>query len=64
MSCSFERQKVVTIVNAFQSILKESNRKTNKVWTDHGDEFYDNSFKKWFKDNDINKYSTHNLLEI
>ena len=27
---------------------------------DKGSEFYNNSFKKWFKDNDIEMYSIHN----
>ena len=29
----------VSIVNAFQSILKKSNRKPNKIWVDKGSEF-------------------------
>ena len=32
-------KKVITIMNAFQKILKESNRKRNKIWTDKGSEF-------------------------
>ena len=47
------------IVNAFQKILKESNRKPNKIWVDKGSEFYNNSFKKWLQDNDIFMYSTN-----
>ena len=39
-------KKDVSIVNAFQSILKKSNRKPNKIWVDKGNEFYNNSFKK------------------
>ena len=39
-------KKGVSIVNAFQSILKKSNRKPNKIWVDKGSEFYDKSFKK------------------
>ena len=50
----------VSIVNAFQSIQKKSNRKPNKIWIDKGSEFYDNSFKKWLQDNDIVIYSAHN----
>ena len=55
----------MSIVNAFQSILKNStelhsNRKPNKIWVDKGSEFYNNSFKKWLQDNDIAMYSTHN----
>ena len=39
-------KKVITITNAFQKILKESNRKLNKIWVDKGSEFYNGSFKK------------------
>ena len=53
-------KKGITITNAFQKILKESNRKTNKIWVDKGSEFYNSSFKKWLKDNDIEMYSTNN----
>ena len=52
--------KVVSIVAIFQSILKESNRKPNKIWVDKGSEFYNASFQKWLQDNDIVMYSTHN----
>ena len=40
--------------------MKESDRKPNKIWVDKGSEFYNSSFKKWLKDNDIEMYSTHN----
>ena len=53
-------KKGVSIVTAFQSILKQSNRKPNKIWVDKGSEFYNVSFKKWLQDNDIVMYSTHN----
>ena len=36
--------KGISIVNAFQKILKESDRKPNKLWVDKGSEFYNNSF--------------------
>ena len=39
-------KKSISIVNAFQKILKESNRKPNTIWVDKGSEFYNNSFKK------------------
>ena len=32
-------KKGITITNAFQKILKESNRKPNKIWVDKGSEF-------------------------
>ena len=53
-------KKGVSIVNAFQSIFKISNRKPNKISVDKGSEFYNNSFKKWLQDNDIVMYSIHN----
>ena len=53
-------KKGISIVNAFQKILEESKRKPNKLWVDKGDEFYNNCFKKWLKDNDIEIYSIHN----
>ena len=37
-------KKGVSIVNAFQKILKESNEKPNKIWVDKESEFYNNSF--------------------
>ena len=53
-------KKGISIVNAFQKILHKSGRKPNKIWVDKGSEFYNNSFKKWLKDNDIEMYSIHN----
>ena len=53
-------KKGVGIVAAFQSILKQSNKKPNKIWVDKGSEFYNASFKKWFQDNNIVMYSTKN----
>ena len=50
----------VSIVNAFQIILKEFNRKPNKIWVDKGNEFYNNYLKNWLRDNNIEMYSTHN----
>ena len=40
-------EKGISIVKAFQSILKQSNRKPNKIWVDKGSEFYNAYFKKW-----------------
>ena len=50
----------ISIVNAFQEILGKSGCKPNKIWVDKGSEFYNNSFKKWLKDNDIEMYLIHN----
>ena len=30
------------------------------MWVDKGSEFYNNYFKKWLKDNDIEMYSLNN----
>ena len=38
-------RKGINITNGFQKILKESNRKPNKIWVDEGSEFYDSSVK-------------------
>ena len=53
-------KKGICIVNAFNKIMKQSNRKPNKIWVDQGGEFYNNVFEKWLSDNDINMYSTYN----
>ena len=53
-------KKGVSIVDAFQKILDKSRRKPSKIWVDKGSEFFNNSFKKWLRDNDIEMYSIHN----
>ena len=53
-------KKCTTIVNAFQKVLDNSTRKPNKIWVDKGSDFYNSSFKKWLKDNDIEMYSIYN----
>ena len=37
-------KKGISIVNTFQKILDDSNRKPNKIWVDKGIEFYNNFF--------------------
>ena len=64
-------KKGISIVKAFQIILKQSNSKRakgtsaqhvqpNKIWVDKWSEFYNAYFKKWLRDNNIVMYSTHN----
>ena len=53
-------KKGISIVNAFNKIIKQSGRKPNKIWVGQGGEFYNNVFKKWLSDNDIIMYSTYN----
>ena len=43
---SLKDKKGITITNAFQKILKESNRKLHQIWVDKGSEFHNSSFKK------------------
>ena len=57
-----KNKKGESIVEGFKKILddsgnaKHSNRKPNKIWVDHG--FYNNKFKSFLKENDIEMYST------
>ena len=53
-------KKGISIANAFQKILDKLECKPNKIWVDKGSEFYNNSFKKWLKDSDIEMYSIQN----
>ena len=53
-------KKGISIVNSFNKIIKQSNRRPNKIWVDQGGEFYNTVFEKWLSDNDINMYSTYN----
>ena len=53
-------KKGISILNAFNKIIRQYNRKPNKIWVDQGGGFYNNIFKKWLSDNDIIMYSTYN----
>ena len=53
-------KKVITITNAFQKILDESNPKSNKIWVDKGGEFCNRTMKSWLEKSDIEMYSTCN----
>ena len=52
-------KKRISIVNAFNKIIKQSEIKPNKIWVDQGGKFY-NVFEKWLSDKDINMSSTYN----
>ena len=52
-------KKGVSIVDAFQKILTDLDRKPNKIWVDKGIEFYNNHFSKWLKDNGIEMHLIH-----
>ena len=53
-------KKGISVTNGFNKIIKQSNRKPNKIWVDQGGEFCNNVFKKWLSDNDIIMYSMYN----
>ena len=53
-------KKGITINNAFQKILDESNCKPNKIWAEKGSEFYNRSMKSFLQSNDTEMYSAHN----
>ena len=42
----FKDKKRISIVNAVNKLIKQSNRKPNKIWVDQGGEFYNNVFEK------------------
>ena len=50
---SLKDNKGITITNAFQKILKESNRKLNKICVDIGSKFYNRSMNSWLEKNAI-----------
>ena len=51
-------KKGITVTNAIQKMLDESNPKPNKIWVNKGSEFYNSSMKSWLQDNNIEMYST------
>ena len=53
-------KKGITITNAFQKMLDDSNCKRNKLWVHKWPGFYNKSMKLWLQDNDPEIYSTHN----
>ena len=55
-----ENKKGISVTNGFNKVIKQSNRKPNKICVDQGGEFYNNIFKKCLSDNDIIMYSTDN----
>ena len=51
---SLKDKRGISIVNAFNKIIKQSNRKPNKIWVDQESEFYDQDFKKCLSNNVFN----------
>ena len=53
-------KKGITVTNAFQKNLDESNCKPNKIWVGKGSKFHNRSMNSWLERNEIEMYSTHN----
>ena len=53
-------KKAKTVLYGFNEIVEESKGQPNKLWVDHGREFYNSPMQKWLHDNDILMYLTHN----
>ena len=53
-------KKGFSVTNTFNKIIKQSERKPNKIWLDQGSEFYNHVFKRWLSRNNIIMYSTYN----
>ena len=56
--CLVKYKKGSSIVNAFKKIISKC--KPNKIWVAQGSEFYNKSFKDFFKINNIEMYSVYN----
>ena len=54
-----EDKKGITVTNACQKFLHDSNCKTNKIWVYKGSEFQNRWMKSWLQDV-IEIYSTYN----
>ena len=53
-----KNKQISTVINAFQKIITK--RKPNRIWVDQGSEFYNNAFKKFLKEDNVEMYSTFN----
>ena len=60
MGYSFKNKKCITVTDAFQKTLDESNRKQKKIWVDKGSKFYNRLMKSCLRNNAIEIYSTYN----
>ena len=56
----FKDKKRYYNTNAFQKILHDPNRKSNRIWADEGSKFYNRSKISWLEKNAIEMYSRHN----
>ena len=56
-------KKELVLLMHLKKVIKQSNRKPNKIWVDQVGEFYNHVFKKWLSDNDTIIYSTFNEVK-
>ena len=49
-----------SITDAFQKIVKTSERRPKKLWVDQGTEFYNRVFWRKLEENDVEMYSVYN----
>ena len=42
-------KKGISIINTFNEIIKQSNRKPNKIWVDQGGQFYNHVLKNGYE---------------
>ena len=56
-----KNKKRDSTVQGFKKILDDSNKKQNKIWVEHGSEFYKKKFKNLLKEKDIEMYYTFNV---
>ena len=54
-----KNKRGIAVVNAFQKIISKGCQ-PNKIWVDQGGEFYNNLFKRFLKNNNIEMYSPFN----
>ena len=54
-------KKDITITDAFQNVLDESEHKSNKIWIGKDSKSYEKKLlKSWLEKNDIEMYATNN----
>ena len=49
-----------TVLNTFDEIANETNRKPNKLWVNQRREFYNELMQEWLDNNNTLMYSKHN----
>ena len=53
-------KKGKTVLNTFDEIANETNRKPNKLWVNQRREFYNELMQEWLDNNNTLMYSKHN----